>query len=288
MAKKGSKKEEAKKNVIENTEVKDNALGENTSKENVNLTNNTELKEIQNPPETAKRQNKQVVWAIVLMVLVILIILLTPYIMKNYVNKFTYIDLDFYKTKMGDITFYSTNIPLTDKNMNLISEYPLNLRNDPRKLDEIPYKFPAEDSIINDDNNDSSQIIFKKSQTVYISIQADAPKCEDNLIAVVGFTQFLKEFANMSIKAATDDKDYANETGYPYVTCNNYPTNTVIHLVSGNSTELIKLDQDCYQLIYKDCEITQITERFMLEILRGYMQEFMKYFNRYGILGWKS
>jgi len=182
---------------------------------------------------------------------------------------------------MGEITFYSTMIPLTDKNMNLISEYPLNLRNDPKKLDYIQYKFPVTDSVINDDNNDSSQIIFKKSLPIYISLQSDAPRCEDNMIAVVGFSIFLKEFANMSIKAASDNKEYANETGYPYITCNNHPTNTVIHLTSGNSTEITKINDNCYELVYSNCEITQVTEKFMLEILEGYMKEFMKYFKKY-------
>ena len=219
---------------------------------------------------------------------VILIILLTPYVIKNYINKFTYNNLDFYKTKMGEITFYSTVVPVTDRQMTTLSDYPLNFRNDPRKLEKIPYKFPLADSILNDENNDSSQIIFKKFLPIYISLQANAPRCEDNMIAVVGFTKFLKEFANLTVKAATDNKTYANETGYPYITCNNHPTNTVMHITSGNSTEIIKIDDNCYELIYNNCEITQVTERFMLEILDGYMKEFMKYFKKYGPLGLKS
>lgn len=271
--KEGDKKEESKKEVAESAEIKENSENSSveTSENNVEVTENS-----------SKKQNKQIIWTVVLMVLVILIILLTPYVMKNYINKFTHINLDFYKTKLGEITFYSTMIPLTNKQMTINSAYPLNLRNDPRKLDSIQYKFPLTGEVINDENNDSnSQIIFKKSLPVYISLQSDSPKCEDNIIAVVSLTQFLKEFGNFTVNAAMDNKIYANETGYPYITCINRPTNTVIHLTSGNSTEIKKINDNCYELIYNNCEITQVTEKFMLEILKGYMDVFMKYFKKH-------
>jgi ABC-type multidrug transport system fused ATPase/permease subunit len=258
--KEDNNKEEFKKDVVENREIKEKIDENKNSKEN-----------------TSKKQNRQIIYAVVLMILVILIILLTPYVMKNYINKFTYNKLDFYKTKVGEIQFYSTMIPVTDKQMNIISAYPLNLRNDPRKLDYIKDIVNGTNEVINDENDSESQIIFKKFLPVYISLQSDSPRCEDNMIAVVGLSQFLKEFGNFTVNAAMDNKTYANETGYPYVTCNNHPTNTVIHLISGNSTEVIKFNDNCYELVYSNCEITQVTEKFILEILEGYMV----YFNRY-------
>lgn len=232
----------------ENLEEKNDNIEEN--KENLGL---------------KKNQNKQIFWAVFLMVLVILIIITTPFIVKNFINKFVYINLDFYKTMMGKITFYSTKVPITDKQMNIIADYDINLRNDPRKLDYIKV------------NVSENKVIFKKFMTVYVSLESNSPRCEDNLISVVGLTQFLKEFGNFTVKAAMDNKDYANETGYPYVTCSNYPTNTVIHLTSGNSSEIKKINDNCYELTYDNCRITPVTERFMLIILEDYMGYFKRY-----------
>ena len=246
--------------------IEDNIEKKGNPEEKENLEGKIEnTEENKENPNLKKNQNKQIFWAVFLMVLIILIIIAVPFIVKNFINKFVYINLDFYKTKLGKITFYSTKVPLTDKQMNILADYNINLRNNPRKLDYIKV------------NVSENKVIFKKSLTVYISLESNSPRCEDNVISVVGLTQFLKEFGNFTVKAAMDNKTYANETGYPYVTCSNFPTNTVIHLTSGNSSEIKKINDNCYELIYDNCRINPVAERFMLIILEDYMGYFKRY-----------
>jgi hypothetical protein len=248
------KKENAKdKKSIEKEEFKEINLEKNGFIDGNEEKKNLEIKQM---------QSKQVMWVVVLMVSVVLIIIAGPFITKNFINKFMYAKLEFYKTKMGEIVFYSAKIPLTDSKMNIINDYNLNLRNDPRKLKEMETNVPE------------NKVAFKKFNPVYISLEANSTPCEDNVIAVVGLTGFLRDFGNLKVKSAMDDKAYANETKLPYVVCGTNPENTVIHLASGNSTKIKKINDDCYELTYSNCEINQVTERFILIILEDYMTYF--------------
>ena len=82
-------------------------------KESKEKTESEANKEIEKQKELSlkQKQNRQIIWALVLMAGVIIIIFLVPYIKQNVFNKFEYIGLDFYKTKTSDIVFYYTKIP---------------------------------------------------------------------------------------------------------------------------------------------------------------------------------
>jgi hypothetical protein len=224
-----------------------------------------EKKEIETKIENKElktKQNKQIMWAIILMSSIILIIILVPYIKTNYLNKFTYINLDFQKTKLGEIIFYSARIPITNQQGQIAGDFPINLRNDPRKLEYINGSIP------------NNTFTFNKNLPVYITLNPDMRICEDNTIAVVGLTGFLKDFGNLNIKAAMTDKDYANASRFPYVTCENSPNNTVIKIDGGNETMVTKTSDNCYEITFKECEILQVTEKFQLIILKNYMGYF--------------
>lgn len=225
-----------------------------------------------NPLELRKKQNRQTLWALVLMISIILIIILVPYIKQNVFNKFQYIGLDFYKTKLGSdvtgaavgngITFYSTDIPLINQYGFPIGEYSIYFRNDPRELENINVEVIEK------------KIEFQKNNTIYISIQYDAPICEDNIIAVVGLTNFLDKFGNLRVDGAMNDAVYASNNNLDYVTCKTNPENTVILMKTGNETKISKTGRNCYELQYKDCEINKVTEKFILTIIEGYMKRY--------------
>ena len=202
--------------------------------------------------------------AVILMVSVLLIILIVPFVVKNFINKFEHNGIEFQKTKLGEIIFYSTRIPLSNIQGQAIGTYSINFREDPRELEFIEVIIP--DNVID----------FAKGKTVYISLEADVPICEDNLIAVAGLTDFLKSFGALSVKGAMSNASYANETGFPYVTCKNHPENTVILIKNGEETIIKKTGDNCYELMYKDCEINKVTEKFGLIILKKYMKYFEK------------
>ena len=219
-----------------------------------------EIKKILNKKEI---QNKQIMWAVILSISVILIIIFVPLITKNFVNKFVYIKLDFQKTKLGEIIFYSTSVPVTagDK---IIGGYTMNFRNDPRELENVEIDIPQ------------NLIGFKKQNIVYITLNPGMEPCEDHTIALMNLAVFLKDFTNLNVSSGISDKEEAEINNIPYVTCENHPNNTVLEITSGEKTLIKKIDENCYLMMYNNCEITQVTEKFMLAILEPYMNYFTK------------
>jgi len=205
-------------------------------------------------------------WAIVLMASIILIILLVPFIVGNFINKFVYLNLDFQKTKLGDIFFYSTRVPIINEQEDIVDSYSMNFRNNPKKLEKIEFSHP----------NDVDYVYFKKEEVVYISLNPEMEPCEDTTIALIPFAGFLRDFAKQNVSSAVSDEDYANSTGIPYVTCENSVNNTVLYINSGAKTEIKKSARNCYELIYNDCEITKVTEKFTLLVLEKYMSYFTR------------
>ena len=214
--------------------------------------------------ELNKKQNRQIMWAIILMVSLILIIILVPLIVKNFFNKFVYINLDWQKTKLGDIMFYSTRVPIASAQGTITGSYSMNFRNDPRKLDNISiYVF-------------QDWIEFEKDKPAYITLYPEMEACEDNSIALINLVGFLRDFAGLNVKSAVGKLDYAKQNNLSYVTCKNTPNNTVIYINSGAKTEISKISPNCYEIIYNNCEIIPVTERFMLIILGKYMNYFTR------------
>ncbi len=211
--------------------------------------------------KNSKSQNNQVTIAVVLMILVFLIMAIVPFVKSNYVVKFEYADLEFEKIKTENIVTYKTILPAVDSEGRLFGVEWI-FRNDPRELDDIIIEIP------------NKTITFQKDKTTYLSLEKDAPACEDNILSVFTLLNFLDDFGGLDIQGAVSDKDYANETNHPYITCENSPRNTVILLKSGNQNLLNKTSENCYELQYKDCDINRVTEKFIYTILERYMKIF--------------
>ncbi len=234
-------------------------------KEEKNKGKNKKDKEKKKKLSKKEIRNRQVMWAVILMGSIILIIVLVPFIVKNFVNKFVYINLDWQKTKLGELTFYSTRVPLVDKSWKITGFYSMNFRNNPKKLD----------SYVKTELS-GGEVGFNTGEVVYISLNPDMEACEDNIIALIPFAGFLKDFANLNIKSAVNDEDYAALNDMIYATCENSRDNTVIYINSGEKTEIRKSSPTCYEITYSNCEITQVTEKFVLIILENYMSYFVR------------
>jgi hypothetical protein len=211
-----------------------------------------------------KKQNKQIIIIFILMVVIVLLFFLIPYLVKNYINSFSYAGLEFQKTKQGQVYYYSSYIPITNQQMVKTGEYAINLRTDPRKSGYIK-------SDIN-----GSQIIFKKARTVYISVDSNSPRCDYNSVAGASLAAFLKSFAGFNVEGALDNESYAQKNRLPYANCKNSVNNTIIYLKPGNETRITKVEPNCYELDYKDCEILDVTEKFQLMIIDNYMSYLKK------------
>ena len=86
---------------------------------------------------TKKKQTAQIISVIIIMVALVLIFFIVPYFVRIYLNGFSYGGLSFEKTQTGNLIYYSTYVPLADQNLKIVGSYPINLRNDPRKLEYI-------------------------------------------------------------------------------------------------------------------------------------------------------
>ncbi|VVB78482.1 Uncharacterised protein [uncultured archaeon] len=223
---------------------------------------------------TRKKQNKQVMISVILMIAVIVIIVAIPIVYKTFFNKFTYTNLEFEKTKLGQLNFYSTKIPIVEKAppeghlitpKEVSSYYSINFRNDPRKLEYIP---------VNITLKNSTQMDFIKVNTAYISLDPNMKRCDDNSVALVNFAGFLRDIVGLKLRSAVSDENASRELQITYITCEKNPLNTVINLRSGNETKIEKTGKNCYVLTFKDCEVTQVTEKFDLAVLEGYMKYF--------------
>ncbi len=245
-----------KKGEKENIELK------NSETDGIN-SNNESITEII-PQELKEKQNKQIMWAIILMAAMIIIILSVPFFVSNYINKFDYKGLEFTKTKLGKIDLYTSSIPIVGSSgsitgKNILSEYSFYLRNDPRKLENVEAAL------------DVNNITFIKNKAVYISYNSSDPRCEYNTVSAAELGRFLINFGNLNATGSFVNEDYAKAGKVPYVTCENTLHNTVILVFSGDEDKVSKRNENCYELEYKECDILQVIERFILAITEGYL-----------------
>jgi hypothetical protein len=211
------------------------------------------------------KRNRQILWTIVLMTSIIAIIILVPLIKHNFIDKFVYSKLDFQKTRLGDMVFYSTYLPVADSSgQKIIGTFSINFRNDPRKLESIPVDMKSE------------FITFNKKDVVYVSIGDMNRNCLEGTAATLTLAGFLRQFAQMNVSAGMSNEQTANENNFPYITCENSKNNTVIKIIEGDKTEIRQINSNCYELEYKECEVMKVSEKFIIEIIKGYMKDFTR------------
>lgn len=245
---------------------------EDAERENSENLDNTQesldniLKEEGVKKETTKKQNSQVKWAILLMTAVIIIIFLVPFIVRE-MNKFEYIGLEFQKTKLGDIIFYSTRFPVVDIQGAVTGDYSINFRSDPREHEEyILIDVP------------DREIKFMKNHEgginpVYLAIDPNMTICDDSAIAMMNLAGFLRH-SDLEVRSAVTNSAYAEENNYEFVSCIRNPANTVIKVRGGNQTAIYKTMKNCYEIVFSDCEIIPVAEKFVLLMLEEYMSHF--------------
>lgn len=244
-----------------------------------NISKDNAAQKILEDANLEEKQNKQVLWAVILMAGVILIILAAPYFMNNYINKFDYNGIEFQKTMMGKIVFYSANIPIyspknsvtgsaieeSNSERKQIGEYAINLRTDPRTTDDINVDV------------DYSNLTFRMDKTVYATYNSSDPPCQHNVISAAILARYLLDFGKMDVEGAVMEPEYAKANKIPYVTCENSPDNTVIRIVNGKENKISKVGDRCYELQYKECDILPVTEKFILVVTEGYMKSTYNY-----------
>ncbi|MBD3253314.1 hypothetical protein GF386_06275 [Candidatus Pacearchaeota archaeon] len=207
-----------------------------------------------------EKPKKQAFWFFILLIFILGVVISVPFIIDNFINKFEFANLDFQKIKQGEITFYFASIPVVDSTGNIIDEYRINFRNDPRDIEKIQLSPRIK----------KEGLKFLKENTVYISLDPSMNPCEDNSVAMFTLGNFLND-SGLAVKSSFTNKSFAEESRFPYKTCRDSSRNTVIIIKSSNETFINQERTNCYEIIYKDCEIQQAVERFILEVIEDYM-----------------
>ena len=217
--------------------------------------------------ELKKEKTKHVFLTIVFIVVILGSLFLSYFLTDKYMNdrnsnSFEYHGLKYEKTKLGDITFYETHIPVQEDGL-ITGSYKMGIRNDPRELEYINVTI-----------KEPEELDFYGLRTIYIVVDKDLKNCDLTIVSIATLTNFLETFGNFELDSGTNSREIANELNLSYVSPATYPKNTIITLKSGNETKIEKTRYNHYELDFNECEVNQVMDKFIVEIINQYMDEF--------------
>lgn len=171
----------------------------------------------------------------------IFVIFLVSYFLSNSLKTFEYQGMEFSKITKANIMFYHTAFPVYYGGKP--ATYNVYLRNDPRKLENIPFEGSA---VLRE------MIAFNFTQDFV---------CEgDGGIAMQNFNQIVNVFG---AKTLTDSE----------AICDSQARYVSIQVKEGEKNQIIQTGPACYDFIVEDCEILKVTERFLTETLSTYLSK---------------
>lgn len=198
------------------------------------------------------QNNNQIKYLIAGMIVVLVLVFGVYYVFQS-MNNFDYAGMKFQKQTFGKIEVYNTKIPITGSSGNVLANYNLYLRNDPRDLGNII--LPAE-------------LRLQKNVVVSVDPRFESG-CSDDGIAGANFFTFMKT-AGYQVSLAYTNESYADERNASYAPCVENSTHSTITITEGSEDRVFQEDTDCYVIEVKDCDILKTTERFMAGVLAGF------------------
>jgi len=182
-----------------------------------------------------KKENKQLKQIFIGIGVIVLIFILIIFFIR-FTAHFTYEGVDFDIVKEGYLILYRTKIPIIYQGQP--AEYNIYLRNDPRELEKT---VPIEGTLLLLDNT----VINATGDFV----------CEGNgIIAIANLVNIYDVLGKNIIK----DEN---------ASCDSLGRYTFLQIQPGNETSIEKTGPSCYDLNVNNCEILEVTERFMVAIL---------------------
>lgn len=188
------------------------------------------------PTKRQIKEQDKVLRNIFIIIGAFLIIFLLGILFISSVGSFKYKGVDFKIVKEGNLIFYNTAFPMMDSAGNHIADYNFYLRNDPRKLDKVPFE---------------GQVGILENVVMNMT---DEFNCDgDGIIAIANFVQVLDKFGAKVIKD-------------PEAGCDIYGKYVFIQIRPGEETKIEQFENRCYNFYVNDCEILKATEKFLVEI----------------------
>lgn len=199
------------------------------------------------------RNDRQLKWIVAVMVL-ILLVAVGVYFFMNKSKTYKYGGISFEKIMFDKLPLEYSRIPLTDIDGNVLAYYNMYLRNDPRDLRNI---------YIN-----GSIMLMKDT---IISVDESINGCPDTGIAGYALGIFLDSASGRKHESALANKTVAEEKNMTYADCEDEAGNptvifdkSIIVVKDIGKNEIIRKNQNCYVIGFKDCEIEKSVERFMV------------------------
>lgn len=196
---------------------------------------------------TEEKKNQEKVLRNILIGLAVLILLIIGFIIFfNSLGSFSYRGITGDVVKEGKIMFYMVSFPFDYEGKTI--PYNIFIRNDPRKLDKIPFE----------GDMDFGMIFYDEKYRLVINA-SDEFDCEgDQVIALAN----MNNLQALGVKVMKDENATCDEEGrYMYV-----------NIKKGEKTEIRQIGDSCYEIIVKDCDILKATERFMVEMFVKYYE----------------
>lgn len=168
---------------------------------------------------------------------VFVLIILLGVVFINSVRYFEYEGIRFNVIKEGEIIFYNSAFPMYSSTTGKhIADYNIYLRNDPRKLEDLPFEGEVK----------LSEMLVMNST----GFNCDG----DGIIAIANFMQI---FDALGIKVVKDSN----------ATCDSQGRYMFMQLQPGNVTSIEQTGPACYNFNINNCEILKVTEKFIVETL---------------------
>lgn len=163
------------------------------------------------------------------------VVFIASYLIITSMKHFEYQGLEFDIMKEGDVTFYHTNITLIRNNVKINNN--IYIRNDPRKLEKIPFE-----GKIN---------LFE----MMVINSTDSFVCDgDGGISMYNFQQIL---GALGIQIIQD----------PNAGCDSLARYSYIVIKEGNTTSIEQTGPSCYDFNVNNCEILPVMEKFLVETI---------------------
>ena len=218
------------------------------------MAENTEQhdKEMHVGKKTREKENRQLIWFFAIVVAVFVIFLGTYFYMQG-LKTFEFAGVEWAKEKYQDFDLYHSRFPII-YNGELIANYNLFLRNDPRK------------------NNIYTNVRLGFQNEVVISHEEEAGDCRGAVRITGDLSMFLNAFPFVNkISGAVNDEEDAERLGLPFADCSSEANKTVIVVQKSSGDPSIVMGGEkgeCYILNIGQCENTRTIERFMIEIVK--------------------
>ena len=208
-----------------------------------------------------KKQERYVAFALIGMVFAIAALIAFVYF-YNHSSDFRYKGLKFSRINQEGLTLYLANIDLKKAEGNF--RLPVYLRHDPRSLEYIP-----------------SNISVLLRAGTYVAIDPNLSSCYGSNLGPYELGTVLGALG-LRVKGATISEEFALENNVPRITCEDNYAGTTIVMQKSNQSRILQ-DDNCYVLNIKDCQITEVTERFIVEMLSDLLERSKEKLNQSGL-----